>query len=68
MSEDMKMDCLEISEYLYKNVYNHKKLLDKTFEAEKIIFKFFDYFEKILINFLKIGFQKEKRNKTKNYL
>ena len=46
MSEDMKKDCLEISEYLYKNVYNHKKLLEKRSNAEKIIFKLFDYFEK----------------------
>tara|TARA_B100000579_G_scaffold434621_1_gene455909 strand:- start:829 stop:1716 length:888 start_codon:yes stop_codon:yes gene_type:complete len=46
MSEDMKKDCLEISEYLYENVYNHKKLLEKRSNAEKIILKLFNYFEK----------------------
>ena len=46
MSDDMKNDCKEISDYLYQNVYNHKKLLKKRSNAEKIIFKLFNFFEK----------------------
>jgi len=46
MSEQMKNECLEIRSYLYKNVYNHPKLLEKKLNAEKIILKLFQYFEK----------------------
>ena len=44
MSKKMKNECLEIRSYLYKNVYNHPKLLKKRFHAENIIFKIFEYF------------------------
>ena len=46
MSDSMMSDCLEIRKYLYKNVYNHSKLLEKRSNVEKIIIKLFDYFEK----------------------
>ena len=45
MSNKMKNECLEIRSYLYKNVYNHPKLLKKRFHAENIIFKIFEYFK-----------------------
>ena len=45
MSEKMKNDCLEIRSYLFKNVYNHPKLLKKRSNAENIIFKIFEYFD-----------------------
>ena len=46
MSNEMKNECLEIRSYLYNNVYNHPKLLEKKSNAEMIIFKLFKYFEK----------------------
>ena len=46
MSKKMRNECLEIRSYLYKNVYNHPKLLVKKSNAEMIIFKLFKYFEK----------------------
>ena len=46
MSKKMKNECLEIRSYLYNNVYNHPKLLEKKSNAEMIIFKLFKYFEK----------------------
>ena len=45
MSENMKNECLEIRSYLYKNVYNHPKLLEKKSKAEMITIKLFKYFE-----------------------
>ena len=45
MSDNMKKDCLEIRQFLYDNVYNHSKLLQKKNNAEKIISKLFNYFE-----------------------
>jgi dGTPase len=45
MSDTMKNHCLEISTYLFKNVYNHPKLLKKRSNAENIIFKIFEYFD-----------------------
>jgi len=44
MSEKMKKDCLTIRKYLYENVYNHSKLINKRKEVEKIVLKLFDYF------------------------
>jgi len=46
MSDSMKNQCLEIRNYLYKNVYNHPKLLKKRLNAENIIYKIFEHFEK----------------------
>ena len=46
MSENMKIDSLKISEFLYKNVYNHPKLIKKRTNAENIILKLFEYFQK----------------------
>ena len=46
MSDEMKDQCFEIRSYLYKNVYNHPKLLIKRSNAEKIVFKIFEYYEK----------------------
>jgi len=46
MSNQMKNECLEIRSYLYENVYNHPKLLEKKSNSEEIIFKLFKYFEK----------------------
>ena len=45
MSEKMNNDCIEIRSYLYKNVYNHSKLIKKRSNVEKIILKLFEYFE-----------------------
>ena len=44
MSEDMKNNCKIIKDFLYLNVYNHKKLNEKRSQVEKIIFKLFDYY------------------------
>ena len=46
MSEKLKKECLEIRHFLYENVYNHPKLLDKRSNAETIIFKLFQYYKK----------------------
>ena len=46
MSKNMKIDSLKISEFLYKNVYNHPKLIKKRTNAENIILKLFEYFQK----------------------
>ena len=46
MSDKMNDQCKEIRSYLYKNVYNHPKLIEKKLNAEKIVFKLFEYFEK----------------------
>jgi dGTPase len=46
MSDVMKNECVEIRSFLYKNVYNHPKLLEKKSNAELIIFKLFEYYEK----------------------
>lgn len=45
MSENMKKSCVEIRSFLYKNVYNHPKLLEKKSNSENIIYKIFEYFE-----------------------
>ena len=45
MSEEMKNECLDIRSFLYTNVYNHPKLLEKKSNAENIIFKIFKYYE-----------------------
>ena len=42
----MKIDSLKISKFLYKNVYNHPKLIKKRTNAENIILKLFEYFQK----------------------
>jgi len=44
MSEEMKNNGVEIKNFLYKNVYNHKKLEEKRKNCEKIIVKLFDHF------------------------
>ena len=46
MSDKMKKECLEIRSYLHKNVYNHPKLLEKRSNAENIIFKIYNFYEK----------------------
>lgn len=46
MSKEMKDQCLEIRSFLYNNVYNHPKLLEKKSNAENIIYKIFEYYEK----------------------
>ena len=51
MSKEMKIESDEISSFLYNNVYNHPKLIEKKINAEKIILKVFKYFE---INFDKL--------------
>ena len=46
MSDKMKNECSDIRSFLFDNVYNHKKLLQKRQDSEKIIFKLFKFFEK----------------------
>jgi len=46
MSQKLMKDCSEIREFLYDNVYNHSKLLNKRSNAENIVFKIFDYYKK----------------------
>ena len=46
MSNKMKNDCIEIRSFLYKNVYNHPKLLKKRSHVETVLLKLFEYFEK----------------------
>ena len=46
MSDKMKVDSLKISKFLHKNVYNHPKLIKKRSNAENIILKLFEYFQK----------------------
>lgn len=48
MSDEMKLNCNQIKEFLFNNVYNHDKLIKKRIEVEKIIEKLFNYF---LVNF-----------------
>jgi dGTPase len=61
MSDKMKNECLEIRSYLYKNVYNHPKLLERKMNSEKVIFKLFEYFEK---NFEKLPPDWLKKNES----
>ncbi len=44
MSEDMNKKCFTIKKFLYDNLYNHKSLLLKRSNSEKIITKLFNYF------------------------
>ena len=46
MSKKLEKDCIDIRKFLYENVYNHKKLLEKKFNSENIILKIFEYYEK----------------------
>ena len=46
MSDNMKNECMEIRNFLYENVYNHPKLLEKKINSENIIFKIFEYYDK----------------------
>lgn len=46
MSDKLKNQCLEIREFLYQYVYNHPKLVEKKSNAENIIFKIFEYYQK----------------------
>ena len=46
MSMNMKKNCISVSKFLHKNVYNHKSLLAKREFVEKIVFKIFQYYEK----------------------
>ena len=46
MSNKIKNECLDIRDFLYVNVYNHQKLLEKRANAEKIIFKLFKFYER----------------------
>ena len=61
MSNEMKNECSEIRSYLYKNVYNHPKLLKKRSNAENIIFKIFDFYNK---NFNKLPSDWFSKNET----
>ena len=61
MSNEMKNECSEIRSYLYKNVYNHPKLLKKRSNAENIIFKIFDFYDK---NFNKLPSDWFSKNET----
>ena len=45
MSKKMLNDCSEIRSFLYKNVYNHPKLIEKKSNSELIISKLFKYYE-----------------------
>ena len=45
MSDKMKDDCYQIRSYLYQNVYNHPKLLEKKIDAENIVIKLFKFYE-----------------------
>ena len=45
MSNRMKKECLEIRNFLFDNVYNHPKLLEKKSNAENIIFKIFEFYK-----------------------
>ena len=46
MSDKMQNDCLKIRSFLYENVYNHPKLIEKRTRVETIILKLFEYYEK----------------------
>ena len=46
MSDNMKIDSIKISKFLYKNVYNHPKLIKKRSNSENVILKLFEYFQK----------------------
>ena len=46
MSKNMKNDCNEINNFLFLNVYNHKKLQGKRAKVELIIDHLFKYFSK----------------------
>ena len=59
MSNKVKNECIEIRNFLYKNVYNHPKLLKKRSNAENIIFKIFEFYEKNFDKLPKDWFIKE---------
>tara|TARA_B110000438_G_scaffold153273_1_gene147288 strand:+ start:1040 stop:2170 length:1131 start_codon:yes stop_codon:yes gene_type:complete len=61
MTKQMKNECSSISSYLFKNVYNHPKLLEKKSNSEKIIFKLFEYFDK---NFNKLPYDWLSKNES----
>ena len=44
MSKEMKENCLIIKDFLFKNVYNNKKLKEKRSNVEKITHSLFIYF------------------------
>ena len=46
MSKKLMSECVSIKNFLYANVYNHPKLLEKRSNSENIIFRLFEYFEK----------------------
>ena len=45
MSKEMKNKCDSVSNFLYENVYNHHKILNKKNQVEKIITKLFNFYE-----------------------
>ena len=45
MSNKVIKDCNTIKEFLFINVYNHKKLKQKRYKVEKITTKLFQYFD-----------------------
>ena len=46
MSKKMQRECNQIRNFLYENVYNHPKLIEKKSNSENIVFKLFEYFDK----------------------
>ena len=63
MSNNMKIDSIKIRKFLYKNVYNHPKLIKKRANSENIILKLFEYFEK---NFDQLPIDWLSRNKKQS--
>ena len=63
MSNNMKSDSIKISKFLYKNVYNHPKLIKKRTNSENTILKLFEYFEK---NFDQLPIDWLSRNKKQS--
>ena len=50
MSKKMKDDCLVIKDFLFSNVYNHKKLYTKRQNVEEVLIKLFKYFKQFYTN------------------
>ena len=63
MSDNMKIDSIKIRKFLYKNVYNHPKLIKKRVNSENTILKLFEYFEK---NFDQLPIDWLSRNKKQS--
>ena len=61
MSKKLKKQCFDIRKFLYDNVYNHPKLLEKKVNSENIIFKIFEYYQKNFDKLPKDWLLKEKK-------